>query len=564
MKIERFLGSNSGGRVYTVRKLKAQIRISDVLFLAVSFVLAAWYAFAQTADNVTFKTGVHLVVVPVVVRDSKGQAVGSLTKDDFQLFDKGKRQQITKFTVEKSGGQVTESTDGGRRDNPADQPAVAPESFIAYLFDDIHLNFADLAQVRDGAGRNIDASHPTDRMAIFTTSGQGMLDFTSDRAKLHAALLELRPHPLPSSGDGDCPDVSYYVADLIRNQGDQAALEAVTAETMSCMRLNPREIDMARGIARDTARRALQRGLNESRTSLLVLKDAIRRISMMPGQRIIILASPGFLVGEDMREDELDVVDRATRASVVICSLDARGLYTSSPAGGVNEENGAGLPQYQKAEAVVRSGVLAEMAAGTGGTLIQNSNDFEGGFRRLVTPPKYIYMLGFEPEDLKTDGSFHVLKVKLKSAGRLSLQARHGYFVPKDRESELPIAKNNVDSAVYSREEIQGLPVELHTEFSRSSDTEVKLKVAASVGLNQPLNGGDLTLVLALFDNNGNVVGGWQKTMQVRLNAESKHRHAINVNSSFDVKSGNYLIRLVVRDGEGRLIATKNEAAQIP
>jgi hypothetical protein len=106
--------------------------------------------------------------------------------------------------------------------------------------------------------------------------------------------------------------------------------------------------------------------------------------------------------------------------------------------------------------------------------------------------------------------------------------------------------------------------VELHTELSGPSDTEVKLKVLARVGLNQSLNGGDLTLVLALFDNNGNAVGGWQKTMQVRLNSESTDRHAINVNSSFDVKPGNYLIRLVVRDGEGHLIATKNEAAQIP
>jgi VWFA-related protein len=499
-------------------------------------------------------------MVPVVVCDSKGNAVGNLTKEDFQLFDKGKRQQITKFTMEKSGGQSTES--GSRRTKPGDQPAIAPESFIAYLFDDIHLNFTDLARVRDGAARSIDGLKSTDRVAIFTTSGQDLLDFTSDRVKLNATLQRLRPHSLPGSGAEDCPDVSYYLADLIRNQGDQAALEAVTAETMSCMRLRPREIDMARGIARDAARRALSRGLNESRTSLLVLKEAVRRISLMPGQRIIILASSGFLVGEDMREDELDVVDRAIRANVVISSLDARGLYTINPAGGLDQENG--LATYQKADAQMRSGVLMEMAAGTGGTLIQNSNDFDGGFRRLVTPPEYIYMLGFEPETLKADGSFHPLKVKLKSPGGLSLQARHGYVAPRDRESELPLAQNNIDSAVYSREEINGLPVELHTELSGPSDTEVKLKVLARVGLNQSLNGGDLTLVLALFDNNGNAVGGWQKTMQVRLNSESTDRHAINVNSSFDVKPGNYLIRLVVRDGEGHLIATKNEAAQIP
>ena len=380
----------------------------------ITLVLASSQAVAQSDNNVTFKARVRLVMVPVVVRDSKGQAVGNLTKEDFQLFDKGKRQQITKFTVEKSGGEVANSVES-HADKRTEQPAVGPASFIACLFDDIHLNFEDLARVRDGAARNIGELKPTDRVAIFTTSGQGTLDFTNDPAKLDATLRNLRPHPLPGYGAEDCPDVSYYVADLIRNQGDQAALEAVTAETMGCMRLRPKAIDMARGIARDAARRALARGLDDSRTSLLVLKDAVHRISMMPGRRLIILASPGFLVGEDLREDELDVVDRATRASVIISSLDARGLYTINSAGGLDEENNAGLAQYQQAEAKVRSGVLAEMAAGTGGTLIQNSNDFDGGVRRLATPPAYIYMLGFEPENLKADGTFHPLKVKLKS-----------------------------------------------------------------------------------------------------------------------------------------------------
>jgi len=59
MKIETFLGSNSGGRVYTVRKLKAQIRIPDVWFLATFLVLPTVHALAQSGDNVTFKTGVH-------------------------------------------------------------------------------------------------------------------------------------------------------------------------------------------------------------------------------------------------------------------------------------------------------------------------------------------------------------------------------------------------------------------------------------------------------------------------------------------------------------------------
>jgi len=45
---------------------------------------------------------------------------------------------------------------------------------------------------------------------------------------------------------------------------------------------------------------------------------------------------------------------------------------------------------------------------------------------------------------------------------------------------------------------------------------------------------------------------------------EKLGRSGINVKSSFDVKPGSYLVRLVVRDAEGELMAAKNGAVVIP
>jgi len=140
----------------------------------------------------------------------------------------------------------------------------------------------------------------------------------------------------------------------------------------------------------------------------------VRRVSVSPGQRSIILVSPGFFLNDEMKYDELQVVDRATRANIVINALDARGLFSLNPAGDITsrvyDPHAEQLKsQYREQDAMAAYGILDEMAAGTGGTAIENTNDYDGGFRRLSAAPEFIYMLGFSPASLKPDGSFHAL-----------------------------------------------------------------------------------------------------------------------------------------------------------
>jgi VWFA-related protein len=161
---------------------------------------------AQDAP-LTFQSKVNLVLVPVVVRSTKtGKPVANLEKQDFLLYDKGKLQVISKFSVEKAGVHPILPTPQVERsaEEIAQQPnapgIIAPDHFVAYFFDDIHLEFGDLAQARMAAQKHLaTAIGPSDRAAIYTTSGLTQVDFTDDRDKLNDALLKIRPNPIARS-----------------------------------------------------------------------------------------------------------------------------------------------------------------------------------------------------------------------------------------------------------------------------------------------------------------------------------------------------------------------------
>jgi VWFA-related protein len=535
-------------------------------------------------EPATFKARVNLVMVPVVVRDKQGHPVGGLHQEDFQLFDKSKPQVITKFSAEKSGGKGKPVLpDEKTPEKTSDQalPADAPERFLAYLFDDVHINAGDLMRIREAARRHMAALGPTERAAIFTTSGQIELEFTDDRDKFYATLLRLMPRPLTGGGIPQCPDLSYYMADLIANRNDQMALGAAAQEAMVCMNLDPSDpssLATATRMAEAAARRETSNGAHETRVSLIVMKAVIRRMSAMPGQRTLILASPGFIT-PDQQMEKTEVLDLAIRSNVIISSVDARGLYTdptydASRPSSMNANFGRVKAQYDREAARAQADVLAEMAVGTGGSFFENNNDLEAGFKRVAAAPEFFYVLGFSPQNLKLDGNFHALKVTLKDPEGLTTQARRGYYAPKHLTDAQENAKEELREAIFSREEMHELPVDLHTQFFKPTDETARVTILAHVDLKrlrlrkaEGRNRNDLTIVSALFDRNGNYVTGNQKLLEMRLKDDTLEKRAdagITVRSSFDVKPGTYLVRLVVRDAEGQQMSAANGSVEIP
>src|SRR5271167_4462054 len=184
----------------------------------------------------TFKLRVNLVQVHVTVRDGKGNPIPNLQREDFQVFDQGKPQAITAFAVEtresrKAKAEAAAKTQADASEGGSASKAVLPDRFVAMEFDDIHLTMADAIYSRKSAEQFLDSLAPTDRVGIFTTSGESRQDFTSDVALLKQKLLSILPRPkMGHLAISDCPEVSPYMADLIQNRNDQVAFQLIVKD----------------------------------------------------------------------------------------------------------------------------------------------------------------------------------------------------------------------------------------------------------------------------------------------------------------------------------------------
>ncbi len=552
---------------------------TGALLLFLSITASGQPEIASRDTPSTFSSKVNLVMVPVVVRDGRGHAIGTLKKEDFQLFDKGKPQVISKFTIEKADGRAVAVT--AEPDLDEKKPVeglVLANRFVAYVFDDMHTSFGDLAQARAAAVKHLaETLKGADRAAVYTTSGQTALDFTDDRDKLQETMNKIIPRSRLTTGLAQCPDISPYMADLIQNKNDPTALAAAAREAVACGAAST--TSMGASLAQGMASQVLGVAEADTQVTLATMKAAVQRMAAMPGQRTVVLVSSGFLVTINYRQQEVELIDRAIRANVTISTLDARGLYVIVPGGDASQPStsvvgAANRARYQSEAALAEGEVLGELADGTGGTFFHNNNDLTEGFRQTGATPEFMYILGFSPQNLKFDGTYHSLKVTAKETKGVSLQARHGYYAPRHASDPAEDAKEEIRVALFSREEMSDIPVELHTQFFKPTDSNAKLAVLAHVDLRHlhfkkvdGRNRNVLSIVSAVFDRNGVLVGAIQKDVEMRLKDatfSARIANGVAMKTSFDVAPGSYVVRLVVRDSEGQTMAARNGVVEIP
>jgi VWFA-related protein len=532
----------------------------------------------ENAPSFRIRVETNLVAVPVVVRDRDGRPVGNLERKDFRLFDSGKLQEITGFKVEITNPKTTpEAAASPSANTPVvPQAAPTPQRFVTLFFDDFHMPIEDVARTRNAAWHYLStAVRPEDRVAIFTSSAKEQLDFTDDRGKLHDTLFRLAPHSRTDPQMNQCPSIEEYQAYLIDHLQDTRALDIAATEGYECHCKG--EGNETQDCFSDQMRQAKFDagriwGLADMQTqwTLEAIRQLLRRMAAMPGQRTLVLVSPGFLT-MTRNEDVDKLVNQAVQQNIVINALDAAGLYTRSSRPGRFgprldlEVQKTGMENTQLE---VARDVLAGLSAGTGGTYFRNSNDFDQGFRVTAQAPEVYYTLSFSPRDVKLDGKFHLLKVVLNNAGdHLRVEARRGYVAPQGREQEAARTQTEIEKLVFSLEELHGLPVEVTAQVEKGSPAStLTIKVHVDISVlhfrkDADRNIDTLIFETVLFDRDGKYVAAKEGSLDLRLkdaNLGKFTQSGINAVVKFQVPPGTYRIRELVRDTESKDLAAVN------
>ena len=363
----------------------------------------------QPGEAPRFRVGVDAVRIDAVVTDRDGRIVSDLTAEDFEVRQDGKRQTVTfaqfmpVLVAERREAAPTPvvARAGSRVEVAALPPTpVTRESVqrtLAVVVDDLSLSVESFQNAQRALHTFVDRElQPTDLVALVRTGGSSgaLQSFTTDRRVLHAAIDGLRWNGASRNG--------------------VEPFEAVNLWTT---------FDDRTGMAPSDDFKAITQLRNSTSAAgtLGALNLAIRGTRDLPGRKAIIFVSEGFQLMVQERHDATKlpdarvrysvdrVIDQATRAGVVIYSLDTRGLQTAGLNAADNlksTRNGQSMDEAVRVAASDRSQFnrdtqegMAYLAEQTGGFAVLNTNDLARGLGRITSDLRGYYVIGYVPED---------------------------------------------------------------------------------------------------------------------------------------------------------------------
>ena len=372
------------------RRWTARVSASLVLLLLITAALVSTQepSAPQAPPQPTFRAGVNVVRVDVIVTDSRGDPITDLAKEEFEIVEDGRPQTIDLFRQIRIDGAATDAARPRQvlnRDTEEREASRDDVRIFAIMLADYQVCAERTRLVRDA--------------------------LTSFVGKLGANDLVAVMHPLTSVRDlvftYDHDSIRTTIQSFEGRRGDYRPRNLVEQEHVNQMR-SPEPIRNA--VVRD-ALKAL----------------AVRLGSMREGRKSLIFVSEGFPAGWSVDPQQLREITReANRHNTSIYPIDPRGLVADDGDVAASLRPGCGRAPASTRQRLTQD-TLRELADETDGRAIVNRNSLAEGLAQILRDSSQHYLLGYSSTVSQNDGKFHQIRVRVKRP-KVEVRARKGYW----------------------------------------------------------------------------------------------------------------------------------------
>jgi len=525
---------------------------------------------AASQQTPTFKAQVEFVEVDALVTDQQGQFVRDLNKDDFQVFEDGKRQTISTFSlvdipIERYDRPLF-SPRPIERDVQSNERPFDGRVYVLIL-DDLHVAPMRTARVRSAARQFIEQRlGANDLMAVIFTAGraQDAQEFTSNKRLLLNAVDKFTGQKLESATIARNNEYFRQRDSGITGRVDDPDEQERVFKTRSMLSSLRQVADWFGGVhGRRKTMLLFSEGIDYDLTDIIRAPDAPQ--------------SSASTILSDIQ----DAIAATTRSNVSIYSIDPRGLTDGS-------EDSIGVSGFADADdpiagrGIGQSGLANELRLSqdslralsyqSGGFAAVNRNDLSTAFDRIVKDNSSYYVLAYYPPSDKRDGKFHKIEVRVNKPG-LSVRSRRGYMSPKGKPAPQNTKTGGMPAdlfeAINSPIQVSGLTMRVFAAPFKGAQPN------ASVLIGVELLGRDLSLETntkvdlsyMAIDSKSKIFGARTDSITMNLQPDTKTRvqqSGFRVLNRMELPVGRYQLRVAARDSAKATIGSIVFDLEIP
>jgi VWFA-related protein len=535
--------------------MNRRFRMTALLLLAAGAALNAGQAPAGQApipapgpETPTFRVSVDYIEVDAFVTDGQGRFVRDLARDDFEVFEDGKRQNVSAFSlVDIPIERAVRPLFAAQPLEPDVKTNARPFEGRIYIvvLDDLHVQFSHARLVQSVVRKFIlEKLGANDLMAIVHVGGRSedSQEFTNSKRLLLASVDKF-------NGRAERP----------------ATLEANERFRATGGRELGDPLEQKRGF--------------DARNTLEELEAVSNWFGGIRGRKkSILFVSEGIEYDiEDVfgKQDATMIMDRtrdlirsATRSNVSIFAIDPRGLTDMGDfaieLGGVPGVPGLG-PGGLRNELRLQQNSLRTLADETGGFAVINTNSFENTFNRIVEENSSYYVLAYYPPNPKRDGKFHNIQVRVKRPG-LTVRARRGYASPSGKApaaASAPAGRLSAETreALDSPLPVSGVTMQVFAAPFKGAAPKASVLLGVEIaGKTLKLDSGaQLQLSYYAMDAKGKYQGGSTETVTLNLRPETKvavEQSGIRTLSRLELPPGRYQLRVAANELSSKTVGS--------